>query len=126
VSGTPLPCPFCGIDAVLRRYGNEHTKQCGWSVECPDCHVIIRVSVICQTLDWALETVIEKWNRRAAVDGQRREGEDWSRLIWLLGDVAERLPMTDVGRERYGELLGWQHILKDAALPTTPSSGTKP
>lgn len=26
------------------------------------------------------------------------------RLAWLLDDVAERLPRTDVGRERYCEL----------------------
>lgn len=42
--------------------------------------------------------------------------DDWKRLIWLLGDVAERLPHTDVGRERYGELLGWQHTLRESHL----------
>lgn len=32
---------------------------------------------------------------------------DLWRLAWLLQDVADRLPMTDVGRERYVELRGF-------------------
>lgn len=55
-----------------------------------------------------------------------REGLDGAmkRLIWLLGDVAERLPLTDVGRERYGELIGWQHEL--AAYTLTPKGAASP
>jgi hypothetical protein len=46
------------------------------------------------------------------VDGVPTEAHDWNRLVWLLGDVAERLPFTDVGRERYGELLGWKAVVE--------------
>jgi hypothetical protein len=42
-----------------------------------------------------------------------------NRLAWLLRDVAERLPMTDVGRERYGELLGF--VTEIESLEPRPS-----
>lgn len=38
---------------------------------------------------------------------------DIKRLVWLLQDVADRLPATDVGRERYGECLGFVAQLVD-------------
>ena len=44
---------------------------------------------------------------------EQGEGLNKERLAWLLSDVADRLPHTDVGRERYVECMGAAAALRE-------------
>ena len=56
-------CPFCGKQPELIRRGNEHTKRSA-EIICKNCGVIIKVAAIRNNLQWCVDTVIAKWNKR--------------------------------------------------------------
>ena len=51
--------------------------------------------------------------RARGVRVEQGEGLNKERLAWLLSDVADRLPHTDVGRERYVECMGAAAALRE-------------
>lgn len=63
------PCPFCGgSDIDQYQIGNEWTKKRAYEIKCKTfgCCTTRKVGVISQSLEWAREKCIEKWNKRHA------------------------------------------------------------
>jgi len=63
-----LPCPFCGgKDIDMYQFGNEWTEKRAYEIKCKTfgCCTSKKVGVISQSLEWAKEKCIEKWNQRA-------------------------------------------------------------
>lgn len=60
------PCPFCGGEAELKHQGNNYTKKRAVYIECKTfgCFGLQRVGVIRNTMEWAEDQVIKKWNTR--------------------------------------------------------------
>ena len=64
-----LPCPFCKSEPELIRRVSDFTTRQTAIIRCtkPGCTCEMRVGVIRQSYQWAVDRVIEKWNTRAAV-----------------------------------------------------------
>lgn len=59
------PCPFCGDSAVIFRTGNNFTNRQTAVIQCLNCHIKFTVGVLHRSLNWAIEKVIERWERRS-------------------------------------------------------------
>lgn len=58
-------CPFCGGEAKLVQKGNDLTKTRSAEVFCIKCFAEIKVTAMRYCVNWCIDTVVEKWNRRA-------------------------------------------------------------
>lgn len=57
-------CPFCGGAPELIPRGNDFCKKKSAEVSCRNCNVVMVVGAIRYSLNWAIGTVIDSWNRR--------------------------------------------------------------
>lgn len=63
-----LPCPFCGETPRLTQIGNAHTPKRGIKIKCPTLGCVeFRTCVIRNTIEWAEERSLEKWNTRISL-----------------------------------------------------------
>lgn len=67
------PCPFCGGEAFIEQFGNEHTPSQGFTSGCKRCRIIITNKVIQNSIDWLRPIVVANWNRRTSTSAEKLE-----------------------------------------------------
>ena len=58
------PCPFCGNNPVWHLQGNIHTIKRAIIVKCNQCGVEMKVAAKRNSIEWLIETIEGKWNKR--------------------------------------------------------------
>ena len=59
------PCPFCGNNPVWHLQGNIHTIKKTIIVKCNQCGVEMKVAAKRNSIEWLIETIEGKWNKRS-------------------------------------------------------------
>lgn len=57
-------CPLCGGLPELTTRGNNFTPKRSAEIKCTKCRLLLVVGAIQSSLDWAIDTVKNKWNTR--------------------------------------------------------------
>lgn len=81
-------CPFCGeiprvtVAPTMKPHGAN-----GFEVECVKCQIGFTVRVIRESMEWAREKVVERWNRRASLSERDAATIDWKAKLQAESEV---------------------------------------
>lgn len=62
--GKLKPCPFCGTEPTVIRYGTERTKRRSIVIKCPKCRIAREDGAVRFGFDWLEGIASKQWNER--------------------------------------------------------------